>query len=42
MRKQYEAQGEDFDLEAMEDEIYIRDAEGELVRVGVFDDVDDD
>ena len=41
MVKIHEAQGEDFNLEALEDEIYIRNNEGELVKVEVSDDVED-
>ena len=41
MVKIHEAQGEDFNPEVLEDEIYIRNDEGELVKVEVSDDVED-
>ena len=42
MRKEMEMQGPDLIPEELEDEVYIRDEEGELVKLEVADDVEDD
>ena len=41
-RKIHEAQGVDVNIDDLEDEIWERNENGELVKVEVADDVDDD
>lgn len=41
-RKIYEAQGEDVNIDDLEDEVWTRNERGELVMLEVEDDADDD
>ena len=41
MVKIHEAQGKNVNLEELEDEIYVRNDKGELVKLEVADDVED-
>lgn len=41
-RKIYEAQGEDVNIDDLEDEVWVRNDKGELVKLEVDDDVEDD
>lgn len=41
-RKIYEAQGEDVNIDDLEDEVWTRNERGELVKLEVEDDVEDD
>lgn len=41
-RKIHEAQGEDVNIDDLEDEVWTRNERGELVKLEVDDDVEDD
>lgn len=41
-RKIYEAQGEDVSIDGLEDEVWVRNESGELVKLEVDDDAEDD
>ena len=41
-RKIHEAQGEDVNIDDLEDEVWVRNENGELVKLEVDDDVEDD
>lgn len=41
-RKIYEAQGEDVNIDDLEDEVWVRNENGEFVKLEVADDVEDD
>lgn len=41
-RKIHEAQGEDVNIDDLEDEVWVRNENGELVKLEVADDVEDD
>lgn len=41
MPKIHEAQGENVNLEELEDEVFVRNDKGELVKLEVADDVED-
>ena len=41
-KKKIENQGEPIDVSELEDEVWVRNEEGEFVKVEVADDVDDD
>lgn len=41
-RKIHEAQGVDVNIDDLEDEVWVRNDKGELVKVEVADDVEDD
>lgn len=41
-RKIHEAQGVDVNIDELEDEVWVRNDKGELVKVEVADDVEDD
>ena len=40
--KIYEAQGEDVNIDDLEDEVWVRNENGELVKLEVEDDAEDD
>ena len=42
MEKIHEPQGENFNLDSLEDAVYVRNEKGELVKLEVADDVEDD
>lgn len=41
-RKIYEAQGEDVNIDDLEDEVWVRNENGEFVKLEVEDDAEDD
>ena len=42
MKKHVESQGENTNIELLEDEVYVMNSEGKLERVEVLDDVEND